>query len=67
MCHKYCVFDSLIFKGYITDEPQFACGEVDPLPPTNDTTGWAALVKYNTAYIQNCDCSYEDKVCLYTI
>ena len=69
MCHKYCVFDSLIFKGYITDEPQFACGEVDPLPPINNDniTGWAALVKYSTNYTKNCDCRYEDKVCLHNL
>jgi len=47
----------ILFKGYITHEPQFACDSVDP--PKNNATEWAALVKYNN---MNCDCSYEQKV-----
>jgi len=47
-----------ILKGYVTDEPQFACGEVDP--PNNVTIGWAALVKLSDN--NTCDCSVEQKV-----
>ena len=52
--NNYCV---CIFKGYITDEPQFACGHVEP--PKNSTIEWAALVYYSS---MSCDCSYEEKV-----
>ena len=48
------------FKGYITDEPQFACGYVEP--PKNSTIEWAALVYYSS---MSCDCSYEEKVCYF--
>ncbi|XP_065887292.1 uncharacterized protein [Dysidea avara] len=40
-------------KGYVTDEPQFACSKVDP--PNNVSIGWAALVKLNDN--DTCDCS----------
>ena len=45
------------FKGYITDEPQFACSHVNP--PNNSNVEWAALVYYSS---MSCDCSYEQKV-----
>ena len=56
--NDYCM---CTFKGYITDEPQFACGYVEP--PMNSTIEWAALVYYSSRSI--CDCSYEEKVCYY--
>ncbi|XP_065887770.1 uncharacterized protein [Dysidea avara] len=45
-------------RGYVTDEPQFACGEVDP--PNNVSIGWAALVKLSDN--DTCDCSVEQKL-----
>ncbi|XP_065886648.1 uncharacterized protein [Dysidea avara] len=45
-------------RGYVTDEPQFACGEVDP--PNNVSIGWAALVKLSDD--DTCDCSIEQKL-----
>ncbi|XP_065887772.1 uncharacterized protein [Dysidea avara] len=45
-------------RGYVTDEPQFACGEVDP--PNNISIEWAALVKLSDN--DTCDCSVEQKL-----
>ena len=55
----YCM---CTFKGYITDEPQFACSHVEP--PKNNTIEWAALVYYSSV---SCGCSYEQKVSYYFI